>query len=254
MGYEMLELYEAKVSCTVLRGERRSNPPDLPDMQTLYSLVLGPIESATGDNTSFGFKPYRSTKDAYAYLHTCLSKKIAPEWIVEGDIKACFDEINHIWILDNIPLDKQILKEFLKAGYIENHHLFPTERGTPQGGPISPIIGNMALNGLKNAIALGFYSRQDGTLPKYYRNKHKINYVRLADDFVVTADSPETARKIIEVVQSFLGPRGLKLSEEKTLVTNINEGFNFLSWNFRKYKGKLLPKPSNLYSAGKRMN
>ena len=192
-------------------------------MQTLYSLVLGPIESATGDNTSFGFKPYRSTKDAYAYLHTCLSKKIAPEWIVEGDIKACFDEINHIWILDNIPLDKQILKEFLKAGYIENHHLFPTERGTPQGGPISPIIGNMALNGLKNAIALGFYSRQDGTLPKYNRNKHKINYVRLADDFVVTADSPETARKIIEVVQSFLGPRGLKLSEEKTLVTNINE-------------------------------
>ena len=213
-------------------------------MQTLYSLVLGPIESATGDNTSFGFKPYRSTKDAYAYLHICLSKKIAPEWIVEGDIKACFDEINHTWILDNIPIDKRILKEFLKAGYIENHHLFPTERGTPQGGPISPIIGNMALNGLKNALAMGFYSRLDGTLPKYYRNKHKINYVRLADDFVVTADSSETAHKIIDVIQSFLTPRGLKLSEEKTLVTNINAGFNFLGWNFRKYKGKLLPKPS----------
>jgi RNA-directed DNA polymerase len=58
----------------------------------------------------------------YAYLHICLSKKIAPEWIVEGDIKACFDEINHNWILDNIPMDKQILKEFLKAGYIENYH------------------------------------------------------------------------------------------------------------------------------------
>jgi RNA-directed DNA polymerase len=85
-------------------------------MQTLHSLVLGPIESATGDKTSFGFKPYRSTKDAYAYLHICLSKKIAPEWIVEGDIKACFDEINHTWILDNIPMDKRILKEFLKAG------------------------------------------------------------------------------------------------------------------------------------------
>jgi RNA-directed DNA polymerase len=213
-------------------------------MQTLYSLVLGPIESATGDNTSFGFKPYRSTKDAYAYLHICLSKKIAPEWIVEGDIKACFDEINHTWILDNIPLDKRILKEFLKAGYIENYHLFPTEIGTPQGGPISPIIGNMALNGMENALALGFYPRLDGTLPKYYRNKHKINFVRLADDFVVTADSSETARKITEVIQLFLNPRGLKLSEEKTLVTNISEGFNFLGWNFRKYKGKLLPKPS----------
>jgi RNA-directed DNA polymerase len=97
-------------------------------MQTLHSLVLGPIESATDDKTSFGFKPYRSTKDAYAYLHICLSKKIAPEWIVEGDIKACFDEINHTWILDNIPMDRRILKEFLKAGYVENYHLFPTRK------------------------------------------------------------------------------------------------------------------------------
>ena len=213
-------------------------------MQTLHSLVLGPIESATGDKTSFGFKPYRSTKDAYAYLHICLSKKIAPEWIVEGDIKACFDEINHTWILDNIPMDKRILKEFLKAGYVENYHLFSTEKGTPQGGPISPIIGNVALNGLENSLARKFYSRSDGTIDKSHRNIHKINYVRFADDLVVTADSSETAHEIIEFIQTFLDPRGLKLSEEKTLVTNISEGFNFLGWNFRKYKGKLLPKPS----------
>jgi RNA-directed DNA polymerase len=213
-------------------------------MQTLHSLVLSPIESAIGDKTSFGFKPYRSTKDAYAYLHICLSKKIAPEWIVEGDIKACFDEINHTWILENTPMDKRILKEFLKAGYVENYHLFPTEKGTPQGGPISPIIGNIALNGLENALAKKFYSRSDGTIDKSHRNKHKINYVRLADDFVVTTDSSETAHEIIEHIQTFLDPRGLKLSEEKTLVTNISEGFNFLGWNFRKYKDKLLSKPS----------
>ena len=213
-------------------------------VQTLHSLVLSPIESATGDKTSFGFKPYRSTKDAYAYLHICLSKKNAPEWIVEGDIKACFDEINHTWILDNTPMNKRILKEFLKAGYVENFHLFPTEKGTPQGGPVSPIIGNIALNGLENALAKKFYSRLDGTIDKSHRNKHKINYVRLADDFVVTADSSETAHEIIELIQTFLDPRGLRLSEEKTLVTNIFEGFNFLGWNFRKYKGKLLPKPS----------
>jgi len=82
------------------------------------------------------------------------------------------------------------------------------------------------------------------TCRKWDRNKHKINYVRLADDFVVTADSSETAHEIIEFIQTFLDPRGLKLSEEKTLVTNISEGFNFLGWNFRKYKGKLLSKPS----------
>jgi RNA-directed DNA polymerase len=213
-------------------------------MQTLHSLALGPIESATGDKTSFGFKPYRSTKDAYAYLHTCLSRKIAPEWIVEGDIKACFDEINHNWILDNTPMNKRILKEFLKAGYVENFHLFPTEKGTPQGSPISPIIGNIALNGLENVLASIYYSRSNGRIDKSHLNKHKVNFIRFADDFVVTADSFETAHNIINAIQGFLDPRGLKLSEEKTLVTNISEGFNFLGWNFRKYKGKLLPKPS----------
>ena len=109
---------------------------------------------------------------------------------------------------------------------------------------ISPIIGNIALNGLENALAKKFYSRSDGTIDKSHRNKHKINYVRLADDFVVTTDSSETAHEIIEHIQTFLDPRGLKLSEEKTLVTNISEGFNFLGWNFRKYKDKLLSKPS----------
>jgi len=141
-------------------------------------------------------------------------------------------------------MNKRILKEFLKAGYVENFHLFPTEKGTPQGGPLSPIIGNIALNGLENALGRRFYSRLNGTIDKSHRNKHKINYVRLADDFVVTADSSETAHEIIELIQTFLDPRGLKLSEEKTLVTNISEGSNFLGWNFRKYKGKLLAKPS----------
>ena len=213
-------------------------------MQTLHALALGPVESVTGDTTSFGFKPYRSTKDAYAYLHTCMSKEIAPEWIVEGDIKACFAEINHDWILDNTPMNKKILKEFLKSGYVEDYHLFPTEKGTPQGGTISPIIANVALNGLETALGEKFYARKDGTIDKKHRNKYKINYVRFADDFVITADSPETAYEVIEVVKTFLEPRGLKLSEEKTLVTNIFEGFSFLGWNFRKYNGKLLPKPS----------
>ena len=213
-------------------------------MQTLHSLMLSPIESATGDKTSFGFKPYRSTKDAYAYLHLCLSNKNASEWIVEGDIKACFDEINHTWILDNTPMNKRILKEFLKAGYVENFHLFPTEKGTPQGSPISPIIGNMALNGLEKVLAGIYYSKSDGTIDKSHLNKHKVNFIRFADDFVVTADSSETAHNIIDAIQAFLDPRGLKLSEDKTFVTNVSKGFNFLGWNFRRYKGKLLPKPS----------
>ena len=213
-------------------------------MQTLHALALSAVESAIGDKTSFGFKPYRSTKDAYAYLHICLSKKNAPQWIVEGDIKSCFDEINHDWILENTPMNKTVLKEFLNAGYVEDYHLFPTEKGTPQGGTVSPIIANIALNGLEMALASKFYSRIDGTIDKPHRNKHKINYVRFADDFVITADSSETASEVLEVVKTFLDPRGLKLSEEKTFVTHISDGFNFLGWYFRKYNGKLLIKPS----------
>ena len=116
-------------------------------MQTLYALALSPIESVTSDKTSFGFKPYRSTKDAYAYLFICLSKKTSAQWVVEGDIKACFDEISHDWILKNVPMNKKVLTEFLKAGYIENFQLFPTQKGTPQGGSISPLIANITLRG-----------------------------------------------------------------------------------------------------------
>ncbi|GAB6286134.1 MAG: group II intron reverse transcriptase/maturase [Methanoregula sp.] len=213
-------------------------------MQTLYALALSPVESSMSDKTSFGFKLYRSTKDAYAYLFTCLSKKNAPEWIVEGDIKACFDEIKHDWILENTPMNKRVLKQFLKAGFVENYHLFPTEKGTPQGGTISPIIANIALNGLETALGSKFYSKTDGTIDKSHRNKHKINFVRFADDFVVTADSSETAYEIIEVIKPFLECRGLSLSDEKTLVTHISDGFSFLGWTFRKFNGKLLIKPS----------
>ncbi len=106
------------------------------------------------------------------------------------------------------------------------------------------VIFQSFLNGMEKVLASIYYSKPDGTIDKSHLNKHKVNFIRFADDFVVTADSSETAHNIIDVIQAFLDPRGLKLSEEKTLVTNISEGFNFLGWNFRRYKGKLLPKPS----------
>ena len=213
-------------------------------MQTLYALALSPIESVTSDKTSFGFKPYRSTKDAYAYLFICLSKKTSAQWVVEGDIKACFDEISHDWILKNVPMNKKVLTEFLKAGYIENFQLFPTQKGTPQGGSISPLIANITLNGIEKAIGEKFHSKKDGTIDKTANNNHKVNYVRFADDFIISADSKETAHEIINIIREFLEPRGLKLSEEKTYVTHIMDGFTFLGWTFRKFNGKLLIKPS----------
>jgi len=233
----------------ILKKNGKLRPLSIPTlydraMQTLHALALGPVESATSDKTSFGFKPYRSTKDAFAYLNICLSKKNAPQWIVEGDIKACYDEISHEWILANTLMNKKVLKEFLKSGYIENYHLFPTEKGTPQGGTISPIIANLVLNGLDTILAEVFYSWNNGTIDKKHRNKHRVNFVRFADDFVITADSLETAHEILGIVKTFLEPRGLTLSEEKTLVTHISDGFIFLGWKFRKFNGKLLTKPS----------
>jgi RNA-directed DNA polymerase len=205
-------------------------------MQCLYSLALEPIAETTSDSRSFGFRKFRSTKDSCQQIFRCLSKKNSAQWILEGDIKGCFDHINHQWLLDNIPIDKSILTQFLKAGFVYKRHLNPTKAGTPQGGIISPILANMALDGIENLLLTRY--------PKRGRKYCKVNFVRYADDFVVTADSEETAHEIKELLKTFLKERGLELSDDKTLITNITEGFDFLGWNFRKYRGKLLIKPS----------
>jgi RNA-directed DNA polymerase len=215
-------------------------------MQTLYALAMSPIEVSTGDLASFGFRKFRSAKDAYAYMHTCLSRRHSAEYILEGDIKSCFDMISHDWLLGNIPIKKSILTRFLKAGYFENGRLFQTYKGAPQGSPLSPVLANMVLNGLETELGRNFYAQKDGKINKKCCNKHKVNYVRYADDFVVTADSEESLLKAKEIISMFVGQRGLSLSDEKTVITHISNGFNFLGWNFRKYKGKLLPKPSKV--------
>jgi RNA-directed DNA polymerase len=205
-------------------------------MQCLYSLALEPIAEATSDSRSFGFRRFRSTKDSCQQIFLCLSQKSSAQWILEGDIKGCFDHINHQWLLDNIPMDKSILTQFLKAGFIYKRHLNPTKAGTPQGGLISPILANMALDGIEKLL-LTIY-------PKKGRKHCKVNFVRYCDDFVVTADSEDTVKEIKDLLKTFLKERGLELSDDKTLITSINEGFDFLGWNFRKYNGKLLIKPS----------
>ena len=172
-----------------------------------------------------------------------VSRKDGAQFILEGDIEGCFDNINHEWMLNNISLDKKMLKQWLKAGVIENKILFPTKTGTPQGGIISPILANMVLDGLEAEI--------NKTVGIYYKNgkkqgtSTKVNFIRYADDFIVTGVSSEILQeKIKPVIEVFLAERGLKLSEQKTRLTHIETGFNFLGQNIRKYKGKLLIKPS----------
>ena len=227
-------------------GTKKKRPLGIPtmydrSMQSLYALALEPIAEINGDRTSFGFRKFRSTHDACEYAFQYLCRKDSPEWVLEGDIKGCFDNISHQWLLNNIPTDKSILKQFLKAGYVFERHLFPTDAGTPQGGIVSPILANFALDGIEKIL-----------VDKYPKNKkdrnhiakYKVNFVRYADDFIVTAKTEEIAKEVKELIKDFLKGRGLELSDEKTIITHIDIGFDFLGWNFRKYKGKLLIKPS----------
>ncbi|MEJ6533091.1 group II intron reverse transcriptase/maturase [Pseudoalteromonas lipolytica] len=209
-------------------------------MQALYLLALEPVSETTADRNSYGFRPMRSTADAIEQCFVNLSRKHSAKWVLEGDIKGCFDNISHDWLLANIPLDKRVLGKWLKAGYMESGKLNPTEAGTPQGGIISPVLANMALDGLEAVLESHFGKKN--TKASY---KTKVNYVRYADDFIITGISQELLEDEVKpLVEAFMAERGLTLSPEKTVITHIDEGFDFLGQNLRKYKGKLLIKPS----------
>jgi len=204
-------------------------------MQALFSIALSPVAETTADPNSYGFREKRCCADAIGQCFLSLCRKTSAEWVFEADIKSCFDEISHQWILANIPLNKTILRKWLKAGYMENKRLFPTTKGTPQGGIISPTIMNMVLDGLENSLNKKF--------PKW--KGQKVNFIRYADDFIITSSSEQLIKKeIIPVAKDFLNERGLKLSKEKSQITHISKGFNFLSQNIRKYKDKLIIRPS----------
>ncbi len=229
-------------------GSKKKRPLGIPTMydramQSLYALALEPIAEATGDRTSFGFRKFRSPHDACQQVFHYLCREISPVWILEGDIRGCFDNISHQWLINNIPMDKSVLKQFLKAGYVFDRHLFPTEAGTPQGGIISPILANMTLDGIENKLAEKYHKNRSGRIDRNHA-KYKVNLCRYADDFIVTAKTEEIAKEVKELIKDFLKDRGLELSDEKTLITHIDNGFDFLGWNFRKYNGKLLVKPS----------
>lgn len=203
--------------------------------QALHLLALDPVAETIGDPNSYGFRKGRSAADAIGQLFLMVSRKNAAQWILEGDIKACFDELSHDWLEKHIPTDKRSLREWLKAGYMENDVLHPTETGSPQGGIISPVVANLALDGLETLL-YQTYSRQRGK---------RIHLIRYADDFVITGTTKAVLEEeVMPLVQAFLRERGLTLSPEKTTITHINDGFDFLGQNIRKYNGKLLIKPS----------
>lgn len=210
-------------------------------MQALHLLALQPVAETTADRNSYGFRPKRSTADAIEQCFCVFGRKDAAKWALEGDIAGCFDNIDHEWMVAHVPMDKAILRKWLTSGYMEQEVLYPTEAGTPQGGIISPTLANMALDGLETLLKERFYrTSKDGKMVN-----PKVSLIRYADDFVISGCSKELLENEVRpLVAEFLAARGLVLSAEKTRITHINEGFDFLGQNVRKYAGKLLIKPS----------
>ncbi len=202
-------------------------------IQALYLLALEPIVEMIADKNSYGFRPKRSTADAIEQCFISLAPRRSAQFVLEGDIEACFDSISQPWMLKNIIMDKVMLKKWFDAGYIEKGKLYQTERGTVQGSPISPTMLNATMSGLEEAVKT-ISKRQD-----------KVNVIVYADDFIITGATADLLEnKIKPVVKAFLSERGLKLSSEKTKITHIHDGFDFLGFNVRKYGHKLLIKPS----------
>lgn len=202
--------------------------------QALYLLALEPITETIADKNAYGFRPYRSATDAHERCFNVLAKRASPAFVLEGDIKSCFDTISHQWLMENTFTDKMMLKQWLSAGYVEKGVLHSTTSGTPQGGTISPSLLTVTLSGLEEAVKQAVSERRD-----------KVNICVYADDFIITGATKEVLEnKVKPTVESFLNKRGLMLSQEKTKITHIDEGFDFLGVNIRKYNGKLIIKPA----------
>ena len=211
-------------------------------MQALYLLALEPIAETLADGNSYGFRKYRSCADAIDQIYSCLHNKWSAEWVLEGDIRGCFDHISHEWLQKHVIIDTQMLRKWLKAGVIEKNVFHITDEGTPQGGIISPTLANITLDGMEKLVARHSLRFENGSCRTKNGGRlfNKVNLIRYADDFIVTGRTKEVLEEIKAELITFLKERGLELSEEKTLITHIKEGFDFLGFNIRKYRNDLL--------------
>ncbi|MED2737083.1 group II intron reverse transcriptase/maturase [Bacillus toyonensis] len=223
--------------------------------QNIVKLALEPQWESHFEAISYGFRPRRSTHDAIEAISNKIGVKSKKKWIFEGDFKGCFDNLDHNFIMERIrefPA-KKVIEKWLKAGFVDNNIFHQTDNGTPQGGIISPLLANIALHGMEEEIGVNYRKKTEKKTGRIY---HEVfdskSVVRYADDFVILCESKEEAQSIYAKLAPYLKARGLELASDKTRVVHIQEGFDFLGFNFKHYpvnqeKGrlwKLLVKPS----------
>lgn len=214
-------------------------------LQAIVKNALEPYWEAKFEGSSYGFRPGRSAHDAISKIFGIARPNKTKKWVVDADIKGCFDNIAHdplIKAIGNFPARK-IIQQWLKAGYVEMGTFHETNAGTPQGGIISPLLANIALHGLEKALGITYNYRGE------LNSKRAV--VRYADDFVVFCETKEDASKTVSTLNEWMKDRGLSLSEEKSKIVHLKEGFDFLGFNIRHYAvtntntgWKLLIKPS----------
>ncbi len=222
----------------------------IPDrcLQAVVKNALEPEWEARFECSSYGFRPGRSPHDAIEKIYRLALPQKRKKWVLDADIRSCFDHISQSYLLETIDTfpARELIRQWLKAGYMEAGQWYPTDAGTPQGSVVSPLLANVALHGMETALGVKYRSINGGV---NLQSKRAI--VRFADDFAVFCETQEDAEASRQILEEWMKVRGLTLSEEKTRIVHLSEGFDFLGFNIRQYRvphtrtgWKLLIKPS----------